>query len=132
MRLILVAASLATCAGATLTSQQAWRDPSRHDVRVVTVDADVRLDSNIRVPVLAMLDAPVLPAGRQWTDSERAVIDAFMARGRVLETRWIDKVKRHVADVRVVELPGAGHYVFLNREADVLREIHTFVASLPR
>jgi pimeloyl-ACP methyl ester carboxylesterase len=57
-------------------------------------------------------------------------LHAFVARGRVLANRWIDKVKQHVADVRVVDLPGAGHYVFLTREADVLREIRTFVARL--
>lgn len=44
--------------------------------------------------------------------------------------RWIDKMKRSVADVRVVDVPGGGHYLFLTREADVLRELHTFLASL--
>jgi len=65
-------------------------------------------------------------------DSERATVDAFVARGRVLVNRWIDKVKSHVPDVRVVDIPGGGHDIFLARESDVLREIHTFVASLAR
>lgn len=88
--------------------------------------------SNIRVPVLAMLELPALrPSDRQpENQAERAVVDAFVARGRVLVNRWIDKVKRHVTDVRIVDLPGAGHYVFLTRESDVLHEIRTFVASV--
>lgn len=90
--------------------------------------------SNIRVPVLALLELPALRSSdrQPQSDSERATIDAFLARGRVLVNRWIDKVKREVRDVRVVDLPGGGHYVFLTREADVLRETRSFVASLRR
>ena len=89
--------------------------------------------SNIRVPVLAMLEFPALRSDfTPKNDDERKAIDAFLARGRVLMNRWVDKVKLHVADVRIVDLPGAGHYAFLTRESDVLREIHTFVASLAR
>jgi hypothetical protein len=89
--------------------------------------------SNIRVPVLAMLEFPALRSDfTPKNDDERKAIDAFLARGRVLMNRWVDKVKLHVADVRIVDLPGGGHYAFLTRESDVLREIHTFVASLAR
>jgi non-heme chloroperoxidase len=35
-----------------------------------------------------------------------------------------------VAHSRVVELPGANHYLFLSNEADVLRELHDFLAAL--
>jgi pimeloyl-ACP methyl ester carboxylesterase len=34
-------------------------------------------------------------------------------------------------NARFVDLPGAGHYVFLTKEVEVLREIHSFVAALP-
>ena len=90
--------------------------------------------SNIRVPVLALLEFPVVRPDFKppKDDSERATVNAFVTRGRVLMNRWIDKVRRHVPDVRVVDVPGGGHYVFLTRESDVLREIHTFVASLVR
>jgi pimeloyl-ACP methyl ester carboxylesterase len=89
--------------------------------------------SNIRVPVLALLEAPVLRSDfTPKDDDERKAIDAFLARGRVLMNRRVDKVKLHVANVHIVYLPGAGHYVFLTRESDVLREIHTFVGSLTR
>jgi hypothetical protein len=67
------------------------------------------------VPVLALLEFPVVrPDFKSLKDdSERAAVDAFVARGRVLMNRWIDKVNSHVADVRVVDVPGGGHYVFL-------------------
>jgi hypothetical protein len=32
--------------------------------------------------------------------------------------------------VRVVDVPG-GHYLWITREPEVLREIHSFIASLP-
>jgi pimeloyl-ACP methyl ester carboxylesterase len=82
----------------------------------------------------AMLEFPALPPNfrQPSSDDERTAIDAFLTRGRVLMNRWVDKVKLHVTDVRVVDLAGAGHYAFLTRESDVLREIHTFVASLAR
>ena len=88
--------------------------------------------SNIRVPVLVMFELPALRPSDRYPDNEadRIAVDAFVARGRVLANRWIDKVKHHVADVRVVDLPGAGHYVFLTREADVLREIRAFVTGV--
>ena len=90
--------------------------------------------SKIRVPVLVMFELPALRPSDRYPNNEadRIAVDAFVARGRVLANRWIDKVRQHVADVRVVDLPGAGHYVFLTREADVLREIRAFDASLRR
>jgi hypothetical protein len=42
VRLILVAL-LGAC-DCILSAQQGWRDPSRHDVRVVTVDSGVQLE----------------------------------------------------------------------------------------
>jgi pimeloyl-ACP methyl ester carboxylesterase len=35
-----------------------------------------------------------------------------------------------VPAARIVDLPGAGHFVFLTRQADVLREMRLFIASL--
>jgi pimeloyl-ACP methyl ester carboxylesterase len=93
--------------------------------------------SNIRVPVLALMNGAltteeVLSASgyQPKNDSERASIDQFMARSRIVFGRWTDKLKRHVPDARIVYFPLAGHFVFMTREAEVLREIHTFVAGL--
>jgi hypothetical protein len=46
---------------------------------------------------------------------------------------WRDpssQLKRDVPDARLVALPGAGHFPFLTREAEVLRELRAFVAGL--
>jgi hypothetical protein len=37
-----------------------------------------------------------------------------------------------VPSARVVRLPHANHYVFRSNEADVLREMNAFFASLPQ
>jgi non-heme chloroperoxidase len=35
-------------------------------------------------------------------------------------------------NVRVVRLPHGDHYVFRSNEADVLKEVNAFIATLPR
>jgi pimeloyl-ACP methyl ester carboxylesterase len=97
--------------------------------------------SGIRVPVLALNNgfAPgattddVLRVFRYQPKNaeERAAIDRFMARSALVFGRWVDKLERGAPNVRLVYYPNAGHFVFLTREADVLREIRTFVANLP-
>ena len=88
--------------------------------------------SNIRVPVLALLEFPRFPADyRPKNDEERALIEQFVARGRVIWGRWTDKLKRGVPDARFVDVPGGGHYLFMTKEAEVLRELHAFIAGLP-
>jgi non-heme chloroperoxidase len=95
--------------------------------------------SGIRVPVLALNNgfAPgsttddVLKAFHYQVKNpeERAAIDRFMKRGDVVFGRWIAKLKRGAANVRLVYYPDAGHFVHMTKEADVLREIHAFVAG---
>jgi pimeloyl-ACP methyl ester carboxylesterase len=88
--------------------------------------------SNIRVPVLVMMEFPRFPAHYQpQNDDERALIEQFLARGRVIVGRWTDKVKRGIANARFVDVPGGGHYLFMTKEAEVLREIHAFIVNLP-
>jgi pimeloyl-ACP methyl ester carboxylesterase len=88
--------------------------------------------SNIRGPVLALLEFPRWPDYMPKDELERALIDQFVARTRVIVGRWTGKLTRVVPDAKLVDLPGAGHYVFMTKEADVLREIHSFVAGLQR
>jgi pimeloyl-ACP methyl ester carboxylesterase len=87
--------------------------------------------SNIRVPVLVLLPKPETDY-QPKNEEERVLIERFMARGDVIIGRWIAKVKRGVPDARVVYLPGGGHYLWVTREADVLREIHALIAALPK
>jgi len=88
--------------------------------------------SNIRVPLLVMMESPRFPdAYKPRSDEERALIEQFIARGKVITGRWTDKVKRGVPDARFVDVPGSGHYLWITKEAEVLREIHALVADLP-
>ena len=97
--------------------------------------------SNIRVPVLA-LNRGFGPGAttddllkeyhyEPKTAAERVAIDRLVAAGTVVLTRWTDKLKRGAPNARIVWYPNAGHYVYMTNEADVLREIHAFMAGLP-
>ena len=95
--------------------------------------------SDIRVPVLALMNGALTSeeiltatAYTPKNEDERLAIDRFMARSRIVFGRWTDKLKRHVPDARVIYFPNAGHYLFITREADVLREIRGLVAALGR
>jgi len=118
---------------------------STPDINAAVGRGQIKRDySNIGVPVLAFIDYPwppddprgssaVIVDGRQYqpvNDDERAAIIAYAR----VERRRVDQrtasLKRGVPNARVVELPGAGHYVFLTREAEVLSEMHGFVVTL--
>jgi pimeloyl-ACP methyl ester carboxylesterase len=86
--------------------------------------------SNIKVPVLAFLEFPKWPEGYKGKSAEeRALIERFIERGRVLVGRWTDKLKQHVPDAKFVDVPGGGHYLWVTRQDLVLREIHAFIAG---
>lgn len=86
--------------------------------------------SEIRVPVLAIV-VPA-PPGRELPgySAERAVeYDELASSLRALRMRSTDAIRAGARNARIVELPGADHYVFLSNEADVLREIRDFAAT---
>jgi len=88
--------------------------------------------SNIKVPVLAFLEFPRWPEGyRAKMEEDRVNIDLFIERGRALVGRWTGKLKQHVPDARVVDVPGGGHYLWMKRGDLVIREILAFIESLP-
>jgi non-heme chloroperoxidase len=93
--------------------------------------------SRITVPVLAISDAvnfdlstlkPEHPQPRN--DEERALVLAFGKATQAVFDRWSANLKRGVPGARIVEMPGAGHYLWMTREADVLREVRAFLAGL--
>jgi non-heme chloroperoxidase len=100
--------------------------------------------SNIRVPVLAFIDYPWPPDDppgsstlfvndmeyQPANDDERAAIIAYVRVNRRRVDARSANLKRSVANAEVVDLPRAGHYVFLTREAEVLSGIHRFVMTL--
>jgi pimeloyl-ACP methyl ester carboxylesterase len=89
--------------------------------------------SHIRVPVLALFPSEGDPSHEYQSKNseERAAIDAFNAATAVYVERWKRNLRNGVPDARFVDVPGAGHYLFLTNEADVLRDVTAFVSSLP-
>jgi len=93
--------------------------------------------SNIRVPVLAFYEFPraagdaLRPGDYQPKNAdERVAIDAFGSATAAYVERWRKNLQSGVPGARVIDLPGAGHFVFLTREAEVLRGLREFVAGL--
>jgi pimeloyl-ACP methyl ester carboxylesterase len=93
--------------------------------------------SGIDLPVLALFEFPrggASPRPHEYqpkNDAERAAVDAFEKATKAYVDRWTASLKRSVPAARLVDLPGAGHYVFLTRETDVLRELRAFLGRLP-
>ena len=102
-------------------------------------DGQIRRDySGIHVPVLALFEFPHplrdLPAADPpdaRAAEELAARMAFDAATIAFIDRWTINLLRGPGDVHLIDLPGAGHYVFLTREAKVLQEIDKFMAALP-
>jgi non-heme chloroperoxidase len=89
--------------------------------------------SNIRVPVLAVFEfpRPTPPPGYQpKNDEEWSAIRAYTNATTPYVERWVNNLKSGVPEAQIVDLPEAGHFVFLTKEADVLRELRAFVAGL--
>lgn len=105
--------------------------------RAITIDARTKPDySRIRVPVLAIYQR-ALPfeqeAARYAIEDERqrAAMRQEYTATRALYTRWQQDLRAAVPTARIVDLPGAGLYMFLSHEADVIRELRSFAATLP-
>jgi pimeloyl-ACP methyl ester carboxylesterase len=94
--------------------------------------------TGIRVPVLAMFEFPRTiesyprPGEYQPRNAqERADIAAFLAATKTIADRWSAKLVKAVPDATLVDLPGAGHFVYITREAEVIKGIREFLARLP-
>lgn len=91
--------------------------------------------SGVRVPVLAFYTLPAsLETQMQRyppkTDEERDAMKQVFAADVAWARRSMDRMRSGVPDARIVELPGAKHFIFFSNESDVLREIRQFVATL--
>ena len=83
--------------------------------------------TDIRAPVLAIFAAPH-ELGPYAQDNP--ALQAFYASDADLMRGFADAFKKGVPSARVVLLPHANHMIFLSNEADVLREMRAFLASL--
>jgi pimeloyl-ACP methyl ester carboxylesterase len=69
------------------------------------------------------------PASRDDPQSgAQAVREALMKRNKEPQ---VAAFERQVPSAHVVRIPHATHYIFRSNEADVLREMNTFIANLP-
>jgi pimeloyl-ACP methyl ester carboxylesterase len=103
--------------------------------RAITVDARIKPDySRIRVPVLAIYQAEGFErVAARYTirnEQERAALRQEYAATRALYRRWEDDLRAAVPTAGIVELSAANPFMFLSNEADVLREIRAFAATL--
>ena len=73
-----------------------------------------------------MPGAPKLTSPQQQVAAERVV--ALAARTRKY---MADTFRSGVKNSRVIEIPGASHYIFRTSEAEVLREMRAFLKTLP-
>jgi len=89
------------------------------------------------VPILAIVSLPksaaqIISRNYQFNEADRRapVEDAFT---KVVAYIRVDEksVQNAGAPVRIVELPGSDHYVYLASPDDVLREVRAFLAGLP-
>lgn len=87
--------------------------------------------SKITVPILAFF--PSIEGESKYqpkNDEERAAIKAFDDATAVYVNRYKENLRQATGGVRIIDLQGAKHYVFLSNEADVLRETRLFLAGL--
>jgi pimeloyl-ACP methyl ester carboxylesterase len=84
--------------------------------------------TTIPAPILAIY---ALPHDSEGVGGDSAVRAALEARDKVATGAQAKAFEKGVPSARVVRLPHANHYVFRSNEADVLREMNAFIATLP-
>jgi len=68
-----------------------------------------------------------VPSVEPANDAERAAIIAYVRVNRRRVDARSANLKRGVANAEVINLPRAGHHVFLTREAEVLSGMRRFM-----
>lgn len=104
--------------------------------KAITQDNNVTPDYvHITVPVLVIVRTKswddALAEYPPKSDEERVALTKGYASAAAMLSRWESDVRK-IPTARIVELPGANLYMFLSNEADVIRELRGFAASLPR
>jgi pimeloyl-ACP methyl ester carboxylesterase len=87
--------------------------------------------TTIHVPALVIMGDEDTPHPTSENDPKSRA----EAEGRALQIRdkkqQVAAFERQVPSAHMVLIPHATHYVFQSNEADVLREINTFISTLP-
>jgi hypothetical protein len=84
--------------------------------------------TTIPAPILAIY---ALPHDSEGVGGDSAVRAALEARDKVATGAQAKAFEKGVPSARVVRLPHANHYIFRSNEADVLREMNAFIATIP-
>jgi len=87
------------------------------------------------IPVSALVIFAIPHAQAKWVNDStdpkvREAAKAYSAADLVLTTRQAKVFEDGVPTAHVVRLRGADHYVYLSNEADVLREMKSFLSTL--
>jgi non-heme chloroperoxidase len=104
--------------------------------KAITEDHLVRPEyASIKVPVLAIYRSTTLEQALKdfppSTEQEREAVELAVAARRAVLARWQGDLRAGVPTARIVEVPNANLFMFLSHEADVIREIRAFAATLP-
>jgi hypothetical protein len=104
--------------------------------KAIVEDNNVRPPyARIRVPVVAVYrtttKAQALREYPPQNERERAAFEQGYASLQAMLKRWQRDLLAGVPNAKIVELPGANLYMFLSNQADVLREVRAFAATLP-
>jgi pimeloyl-ACP methyl ester carboxylesterase len=96
---------------------------------IKAIMAGVQKYTEIRVPTLAIYAVPH-NTGLAFKDA--AARAAAEARDEATTGAQAKAFEAGIPNAKVVRLPHANHYVFRSNEADVLREMNAFLATVPR
>jgi non-heme chloroperoxidase len=88
--------------------------------------------TNILVPALVIFANP--HSLGPWLDnhcdgSVQAAVKAYSSKFESFTSKQEEAIRDAVSSARVITLPGANHSVFISNEADILREMRTFLAD---
>src|SRR5580692_9458024 len=88
--------------------------------------------TDIPAPVLAIYAVPKAQAPwlKDADPNVRSAYQEFMDKTDALTEKQVKEFENGVPGAKVVRIANANHYVFLSNEADVLREMNAFLATL--
>ena len=103
--------------------------------KAIVEDNRVRPDyARIRVPVLSIdrteTMEQTLKEYAPANDQQRAAVNQVYAAKRARLAKWQRDLRTGVPAARIVDLPGASLLMFLSNEADIIREVRAFAATL--
>jgi len=94
----------------------------------IAITTGMQKFTDIRVPILAIYAVPHYLG--PYANSNSSALETYEANDKVSTEAQAKAFEDGIRSARVVRIPRANHLVFLSNEADVLREMRTFLAGL--